>query len=165
MFCSVPMPSAIICALARLRMPLPSNIRMTEPSGPGLRNSRPRKRLVAMSRAGATASVWYTVSIPATRASMRLAELNRLAVEAHDALSGDLRAGQALDQRGFPGTVVADHGQHLAGERARSRRRRERPRVRRSSPDPSLSSIGVTDVASAVAVAVVSLMPVARRIH
>jgi hypothetical protein len=51
-------------------MPPPSSIRKMLPSGPGLRFSRPRNMFVAMSSAGETARVWYTVSIPAARASI-----------------------------------------------------------------------------------------------
>ena len=42
------------------------------PSSPGLKTSRPRKRLLAASRSGASARSWYTVSMPAARASWGL---------------------------------------------------------------------------------------------
>ena len=58
MFCSVAMPSSLMCRLASSRMCLRSSIRNTVPSTPGLRCSRPRNRLSAMSRPGATARVW-----------------------------------------------------------------------------------------------------------
>ena len=37
---------------------------------PGLRTSRPRKRLSAIESAGESARFWYTVSMPARRASI-----------------------------------------------------------------------------------------------
>ena len=44
----------------------------------------------------------------------RRAHVDRLAVEQDLALVGHDRAGEALDQRGLAGAVVADHGQDLA---------------------------------------------------
>ena len=58
MFCRVPMPSELIWSFACLRIPAPSSIRSTEPSGPALRSSRPRNMFPAMSSEGATAKVW-----------------------------------------------------------------------------------------------------------
>ncbi len=43
------------------------------------------------------------------------AEVDRLALEGHLAFIGMNGAGNRLDKRGFPGTVVADHRQHFAG--------------------------------------------------
>ena len=41
--------------------------------------------------------------------------MHLLAVEQQLPLVGDVGAGEALDQRRFPGSVVADHGEHLTG--------------------------------------------------
>ena len=58
MFCRVATPSSVMCRFASERMCARSSIRKTEPSTPFLRSSRPRNRLSAMSRPGATARVW-----------------------------------------------------------------------------------------------------------
>src|ERR1700761_8097726 len=72
MSCRVSMPSRVTWSWASRRMVAVSSMRNTCPSGPRLRISRPRYRLVAMSRAGATASVWNTVSMPASLACCTL---------------------------------------------------------------------------------------------
>jgi hypothetical protein len=78
MFCSVATPSSLMCLAASDFMCFLSSIRNTEPRTPGLRSSRPRNRLSAMSRPGETASDWYTVSMPACRASIGLRKCTSL---------------------------------------------------------------------------------------
>ena len=85
------------------------------PSGPARRFSRPRNRFVAMSSAGATARSWYTVSMPAWRASSGDLKLTGSPSRQDLALVGDHGAGQRLDQARLAGAVVADHGEDLAG--------------------------------------------------
>ena len=54
--------------------------------------------------------------MPACRASCGAAEVHLVAVQEHLARVGDQGAGQRLDQGRLAGPVVADDGQHLAGE-------------------------------------------------
>ena len=84
----------------------------------GRRACAPRGRGTGCRRCpgpGATARVWYTVSMPAGRASIGLLKCTGLAVEPDLALVRDQRAAQGLDQAGLARAVVADDREDLAG--------------------------------------------------
>ena len=82
------MPSFVISSRADLTMPRLSSRRVMSPSSPGIRRSRPRYMFEAMSSAGATASVWYTVSIPACLLSSGLLNSTRLPSSSSSPRSG-----------------------------------------------------------------------------
>ena len=102
------------------RIALRSSIRKTGPSGPGLRSSRPRNRLSAIDSAGESARFWYTVSMPALRASIGVRKATGLPSRRISPASGIDGAGQRLDQRRLAGAVVADDAEDLAARSSKS---------------------------------------------
>src|SRR3989344_3508702 len=72
------------------------------PSSPGRRSSRPRNRFSAMVMAGATARSWYTVSMPARRASMGLLNWMRWPSSRISPSSGTVAPDSALMRLDLP---------------------------------------------------------------
>ena len=104
-----------MCRAASAFMCFLSSIRNTEPRTPGLRSSRPRNRLSAISRPGATASC-LVHGLDARLAGVhRALEVHDLAVEPDLARVRDQRAAQGLDQAGLARAVVTDDREDLAG--------------------------------------------------
>ena len=68
----------------------------------------------AIDSAGDRARFWYTVSMPASRASIGDLKCTALPVEQDFAAVGDHRTAERLDQRRLAGAVVADDRQDFA---------------------------------------------------
>jgi len=79
-----------------------SSLRNHCPSRPFARISRPRNRLSTMERAGESARFWYTVSMPARRASIGERKWIGLPSIRISPLIGRDGARQRLDQRRLP---------------------------------------------------------------
>ena len=79
-----------------------SSMRSALPNKPGRSSSRPKKRFSAIVMAGATARSWYTVSMPALRASMGLLNWMRWPSSRISPSSGTVAPDSALIRLDLP---------------------------------------------------------------